>query len=149
MKTMLRLLASVALAAWIALPGVGSDGGDNAGGTGVWILPRSSFFTSQLPCISATTPARQSQSMASAFNGVRLTTSTEMGAFTATFIDPFSGSSTALPTNGRDVVLSGTLLRAVQESGAAAEIVVVDGQLQGYVVRVSVDAAGVASLQLY
>lgn len=30
-----------------------------------------------------------------------------------------------------------------------AEIVVVDGQLQGYVVRVTVDAAGLASLQVY
>ena len=40
MTPLSRILLALALAVWVAVPGVGSDGGENAGGTGVWILPR-------------------------------------------------------------------------------------------------------------
>jgi hypothetical protein len=46
MNTLLRFVLALALGVWLAMPSLGSEGGENAGGTGVWILPRATFMAS-------------------------------------------------------------------------------------------------------
>lgn len=138
MKTLSRLSLLIAFAVWLALPTVGNDGGDNAGGTGVWILPRSTFLASGAPMIDPATAARESIQVASGLtSSVTLTASSEMGTMTATMMESTTGTPVALPTNGRNITLSADLLRGIREAGASAKIVVLDGLLQGYVLEVT------------
>lgn len=141
MKTLSRLSLLIAFAVWLALPTVGNDGGDNAGGTGVWILPRSTFLASGSPLIDPSTAARESIGVAAALAPVTLTASSEMGAMTATLLEPTTGTPMALPTNGRNITLSADVLRGIREAGTTAKVVVLDGLLQGYVLEVSFTSA--------
>jgi hypothetical protein len=150
MKAILRLMLPVALASWLALPGIGGDGGENAGGTGVWILPRPTFMASGSPCITGATQARGATTVANVNEAFALTAAEELGAFTATLIDPVSGVPMALPTSGRSIVLGASLLRDLQQAGVAASIVIADSQQLGYVMRLTFDAAtGVGTIHVF
>jgi hypothetical protein len=147
MKALHRLVLLVALATWMALPGVGSDGGDNGGGGGVWILPRPQYLCSGTP---ADAP-HGSASLTNLNNGMTLSADSTMGQPCATVIDPVSGVVVSLQTNGRDVTLPGNLLKNLRDSGCASvNIVIADSTQLGYVITVTFDAAtGGASLKTY
>lgn len=149
MKAILRLVLPVAFAAWLALPGVSSDGGENAGGTGVWILPKPTFLASDSPSITTLATERKSIPNISATNTITLTAAAEMGAMTATMIDPVTGVATALPVSGHDITMRDSLLNGVRCAGITADIVVVDSQQQGYVIRVAFDASGTGTIKIY
>lgn len=145
MKNPLRLL-SLLLAGLLALPVVGGEGGESAGGTGVWILPRCTYLASG----SISGPVRESRSISSTPASMAMTVSNEIGSFTATLVDSLGGSPIALPTNGNTIVLSEELLRALREAGASAQIVVSDSQLQGYVIQLTFDSSsGPGRLDVY
>jgi hypothetical protein len=148
MKLLLRLMLPLAVATWLALPGIGSDGGDNAGGTGVWILPRPTFLASG--SVDSVGQERGSISIASCSGGFALATGIELGDFTATFIDPISGVPIALPTCGRQVLLDAALLSALKQTGVQGRIVVSDSQHLGYVMNVTMDGVtGACTVRIY
>lgn len=151
MKAHLRFLLPAVFAAWLALPGIGSDGGENAGGTGVWILPRPTFLASGAPEITAATPDRGALAVPTVISGpISVAAASELGSFTATLTDPISGVATSLPTNGREFTLTSAMLMGLKSSGAGAHIVVSDSQQLGYVLRVSFDpATGSGSIKVY
>lgn len=147
MKALHRLVLLVALATWMALPGVGSDTADNGGGGGVWILPRPAQLCSgPLPNV-----VRGTASMTDVSAGLTLSADITMGQPCATVIDPVSGIVSSLQTNGRDVTLPGSLLKSLRDSGCTSvNIVIADSTQLGYVITVTFDAAtGGATLQTY
>jgi hypothetical protein len=149
MKAIFRLVLPVVFAAWLALPGVGSDGGDNAGGTGVWILPRATFLASDAASIGGSVTARLPIPLANASSTITLTAASEMGSMTATMIDPVTGVPVSVPTNGHQIVIKDSLLTSVRNAGVTASIVVVDSLQQGYVIRIAFEANGTGTIRVY
>jgi hypothetical protein len=150
MKVLVRLFLLVGVTVWLALPGIGSDGGESAGGTGVWILPRPTFLASGSPSVTTGCEPRGTMAITSPDAPLVLKTGDELGAFSATLIDPWSGVPVSLPTNGREVVVPTNLLRALREAAASADIVVNDSQQLGYVMRVVFDpATGSGLIKVY
>ncbi|MBL8727002.1 MAG: hypothetical protein JNM25_01135 [Planctomycetes bacterium] len=149
MKLLLRLVLPLAVAALVALPGIGSDGGDNAGGTGVWILPRPTFLASG--ALESMAPAVHGVlNIASCGSGVALAAGAEMGDFVATLIDPISGMPIALPTNGRQILLSASLLADLKLAAVEARIVVSDSQHLGYVLGLALDSTtGACTVRIF
>ena len=141
MNVTTRLVSALLVAAMLALPGVGSDGGENAGGTGVWILPRASFL-SAAPVGQVPLPVPTSDFVSPVSVDLALTTASEMGSFTATLIDQISGAPLLLPTNGRNVILTrGTLQGLLAAGTTVAHVLIADANQLGYVVGLSIDPA--------
>lgn len=113
MKSLLRPLVAIALAVWLALPLFGSEGGNNAGGTGIWILPRATFLASGM---SQSAPRATKDLLANGQDLV-MELSSECGACSATFVDELSGQPVALQANGGLVRLPASLLQSL--AGAA------------------------------
>lgn len=140
MNFRLRFVPALLVAALLTLPGISSEGGENAGGTGVWILPRPAFVCAGAGDVAPTSPPLAISTLT---NEVRLVTSTELGSMSATLVDSISGSPLPLPITGRDVVLSRAVLQGLAASGTTeAHIVVADAQQLGYVFKLSIDTAG-------
>ncbi len=112
MKSLLRLLAALALAIWVAVPVVGSDGGDNAGGTGIWILPRATCLASGMEV----TPPRAAKVLTTFNHDVVMQVSSECGAVVATFVDDLSGQPVSLATFSGQVRIPASLLQAMAGS---------------------------------
>lgn len=145
-------LPAFAIAALLALPGLSTDGGGNASGTGVWILPRPTYVSSVTSGIvggGSATPVA-CFAIASLGSDVRLVTSSDLSSFTASMIDPVSGVAIPLVVSGREVVLSKDHLQGLAAAGAlTADVVVADSGQLGYVLRVQIDAVtGQATLTL-
>ena len=150
MKALARLTLVAVFSAWLALPGVGSDGGENAGGTGVWILPRANFLAS-IPCTTATAEVRAACAIPSVAQSITVTTSSDLGVIVATLVDPVTGVPMPLATSGHDVVIPGSMLQNLRVAGCgSATIVIADDNHLGYVIEMSIDlAAGAATLKLF
>lgn len=146
MKLSLRSLPALVVAALLALPGVGSEGGEGAGGTGVWILPGPKFVGTAPLTAPVTAAAPTSQWV----GDIKLAAAPGMDGVTAMLIDEVSGESMALPVCGREVVLDRSVLAGLIAAGVnTAHIVIVDANQLGYVFKVAVDAANAsATLQL-
>src|SRR5688572_16142153 len=137
MKAIYRLTLLFALATWFAL-GISSQGGASAGGTGVWILPRAVFLPDYEPGVAA----RGTNSMATLGSNLTLTAASDVGQITATIIDPVSGVVVGLPVSGRDVTLSGSLLKSLRDAGCpSVDVVISDSTHLGYVISITFDAA--------
>lgn len=147
MKFFLRLVLPLAVATGLALPGIGGDGGDNGGGTGVWILPRACYLASDV--VDPASTARLARTAASCNGGITLTADSHLGALTATLVDSVSGAPVALPVNGREIVLSGGLLTELKEAGVEAQVVVTDSQHLGYVMSVAFADNGSCTIKVY
>lgn len=142
MNVTLRLASALLVAAILALPGVGNDGGENAGGTGVWILPRASFLSSPGSIVGVQGAVVDPLVRTSLQTEVALMTAIEMTSFTATLIDGVSGAPMALPTNGRNVVVPSCVLQGLSDAGTTeAHVVVVDANQLGYVLRLAIDSS--------
>ncbi|MBX3463388.1 MAG: hypothetical protein KF830_09465 [Planctomycetes bacterium] len=144
MKALLRFLLFALVAAWFALPSMGTDGGEGAGGTGVWILPRPTFLASASGC-GGSGAVRGSTSIP-ADAPLTLKACDELGLFTATLVDPLSGASTLLPCNGFQVALSSDLLRTLRETCGSAHVVIADGTQLGYLIQITFDSASGAGV---
>jgi hypothetical protein len=137
MKSLSRILLALALAVWVALPGVGSDGGENAGGTGVWILPRACWLNSGLG-MGAPRDSRVLQAPLTADCAMMM--SVEVGNAVATFVDTLSGVPVSLPVSGSLVRLPVSLLHALSQSPQpTANVLITDAAQVGYVIHISID----------
>lgn len=133
MKSILRLLAALALAVWVAVPTFGNDGGDNAGGTGIWILPRASFLATG----STEAGPRASKVLSSFSQDIVMQVSNECGTCVATFADELSGQQVSLQAYGGLVRVPASLLQAlVGSSCSKAHIVIADASQLGYVLSI-------------
>jgi len=133
MKLLPRVLVAIALAIWMALPIFGDDGGDNAGGTGIWILPRAGF----LACDSPGAAVRAQRSVPSAGQDVLVAVSSNCGTCSATFLDELSGQPVSLQSFGGLVRIPASVLQALPPgSGIKAHLVISDATQLGYVMRI-------------
>lgn len=132
MKLLQRVLVAIALAIWMALPSFGDDGGDNAGGTGIWILPRAGYLAGDL-----FGGASRSQRLPSPGQDLLVAVASNCGACSATFLDGLSGQPVSLQSFGGLVRIPSALLQALpQGSGIKAHLVISDATQLGYVMRV-------------
>ena len=139
MKLLQRVFVAIALAVWMALPILGNDGGDNAGGTGIWILPRAGH----LAVTSQDAAARAQRSLPSAGQDLLVAVSPECGACAATFLDELSGQPVSLQSVGGVVRIPAALLQALPEGdGTKAHVVISDAAQLGYLMRVDRRADG-------
>lgn len=133
MHTLRRILVGIALLVWLAIPAAGhGGGGENAGGTGVWILPRAV----PLCAAASATPVRESKLISDLGQDLMMSVSGECGIAVATFVDDITGVVTALPVSGALVRLPASLLQAmVASSCPQANIVVSDCNHVGYLIE--------------
>lgn len=145
MSTTLRVLAAAFLALWFAIPGISGDGegGENGGGTGVWILPRCEPISSGSSQIGQMTQPRVAPFAIPNFeHGVKFRVSNECGATSATLFDGDNGTPIALPVVGQYIELPAAMLRGLHAAGVAeSHIVVTDSSGRGYLMRLRIDLA--------
>lgn len=134
MTTLLRFLAIGLLAALLALPGRGHDGGENGSGTGVWVLPRATHLGPTTGCAPRATFAVAPN------KACILRASDDVGVSIGTLVDEDSGVVASVAVVGRDIYLPASMVQALVQAGAKATIVVIDGAQLGYVIDVSVVA---------
>jgi hypothetical protein len=135
------LLLALALA--LRLLGGEGEGGENAGGTGVWILPRSERITSGSPALDPNSPQRVSPLVFPALDhDVGLRVSPECGEVVATLFAEPLGEPVALQVQGNLVVISASLLHNLVNAGVEESIVVIlDANGNGYRLRLLLDLA--------
>jgi hypothetical protein len=154
MNTTLRVLAAALLALWFAIPGVSGDGegGENAGGTGVWILPRCESISSGTWQIGQQSQPRVAPFAIPSLNqNVKLRVSNECGATSATLFDGENGTPITLGVVGQYVELPSSLLRGLHAAGVAeSQIIVADANGRGYLIELRIDiAAATAEVRVY
>ena len=130
--TAMRTTLAVLLALWLALPSLGSEGGGDAGGTGVWILPTAAPMHGAL--LNPTQP-RCAGSVRSQ-TGLTLSMSSQVGPAAAVFVSASTSDTMPLSVHGGQVVLPQSLLQYLASSGGRGMIVVTDANQFGYVVDV-------------
>lgn len=156
---MYRTLLSILFAVLIVLPGIGSVGGDNAGGTGVWILPRATALSPSMVSFGAACgdvppllgQPRETRVLAGYEDSLSIVGSGELGVPVATLIDNVSGSPIALSVTGTAVLLPASVIQQLASSGVtSASITIMDATHRGYVVKLHLDpAAQTGSLVVY
>ena len=148
MKLFSRTLLAVLAALWIALPSVGGEGGENGGGTGVWILPRCSALGSVPQACPGTGQMRQFSRLS---GDITMVVSPQCGQVVATICDPGTGVFVPLSVSGRDVTLPESVLQAFQgASVTSVKIVIADAAQNGYILTLAVNvAAQSGSLQVH
>ena len=143
MTTLIRILVALAFVISLALPGIGGDGPENGGGTGVWVLPLGTCLT---PPGGAAPRAIKTIGTAQDFV---MQMSPEVGTATGTFVDNVSAVPVALPVSGSQVRIPAALLQSlVGLTNPTATIVIADDAQVGYVIYVTVFANGTATLRV-
>lgn len=145
MTTTLRILLTLALAAFLVLPGFGGDGGENGGGTGIWILPRASS------CVTASPGGvpRDQRCFASLQSDVVMQVSSDCGSVGATSLDDLTCVPSALPVLGNSIRVPASLLQMLAASHAKATVVVMDSQGIGYTLLVTASTTSGALIRVY
>lgn len=143
MTLSVRALLALLLAAWFTLPSTGDDGGENAGGTGVWILPRSTYLAAS---VCADGAPREAKTFTLA-GDIVLALSSEVGEATATWIDEVAGVAVSLPVSGGQVRVPAALLQALGNAPLRqATVVIADASHAGYVIEIEVAADGTVTV---
>ena len=139
----LRVLTAALLAMWLALPGKSGegDGGENAGGTGVWILPRCETISSNAGNFTGLGAPRIPPFVISDLaHDLRLRMSSDCGPASALLFDGTVGLETELPVSGLTVTVPASVLQTMFSAGvASADIVVMDAAHKGYLMRLGID----------
>lgn len=152
MNTTLRILAAALLALWLAIPGISGegDGGENAGGTGVWILPRSEFLSSGSG-MQGRQPRTSPIAIPNLQLDVKLRVSSETGQCSGTLFDGLSNTPVDLPVIGQSVILPASLMQALFAARVpACDIVIVDAAHRGYLMTLTFDyGTGGAQILVY
>lgn len=142
MTSPLRLLCALIFAICLALPSVSGDGGENGGGTGVWVLPRATYLT------SGVVEPRAAQ-VVSPGQDLILEMSCEVGMATAVFVDDLSQVPVSLQVTGSQVRLPAAVMQSFLASSAlTATIMIADAAHMGYLIRVTAQPNGTLSLQV-
>lgn len=139
MTMLLRAVLAVLLTAWISLPATGSEGGGNAGGTGVWILPRATYLcSSQLP----TTAPKSQFSVPTLQQDLSLQLDDGMGMAVATLVDDVAGAVVPLQVTGNLAVVPAALLQGLGSAPTpTATVMISDAAHLGYLIRLTVNAS--------
>jgi hypothetical protein len=143
MTNLIRCLLALALAIGLVLPVVGGEGGENGGGTGVWILPRANFLSTSMsvPRDTRTIPVNVD---------AILQVSNEVGVCSATSLDGLTGLPVSLPVVGNQVVVTAALLQSIGSlPSKCANVVIADASQVGYLVRITVLQNGTALVQVF
>lgn len=141
MHHLLRNVLALIAAAWLMSPAPGNGGGENNGGTGVWILPACANIMASAQDPGAA--ARMNIEVPSTASDVRLQVDNSMGAASAVFVDDLSGAVIGMPVSGRLVTLPKQLLQALQHSPIGkGTLLITDASQMGYVIRVVAMADG-------
>ncbi|MCA8948872.1 MAG: hypothetical protein KDE27_05175 [Planctomycetes bacterium] len=145
MKLAVRLVVVLLAAVWLAAPSLGGEGGENAGGTGVWVLPGGSSLGGNGQS------GNLSREIPNLTKDFKLTVASNVGAFVATACEAGSGVIVPLASSGRDVLLPAAMLRGFRDENVAhVDIVIADSEMVGYRIRLSIPAAGeTATLTIY
>jgi len=151
MHALIRTFVAALLALWLAMPSVGGEGGENGGGSGVWILPNYGMLSGDPLAISPLGTPRASRSFASLSSNVILQGSSGLGQVVATLIDPVACIPMPLPVVGRSATVTSSVLQGLQAAGIAnAQIIMMDAAHQGYVIHLFLDlAAGTVTFSIY
>jgi hypothetical protein len=145
MHHLLRSVLALITAAWLMSPAPGNGGGENNGGTGVWILPACANITAAAQDPAAA--ARMTIQVPGTASDVRLQVDSSMGVASAVFVDDLSGAVIGMPVAGRLVTLPRQLLQALQHSPIGkGTLMITDASQMGYVIRVVAMADGSVSL---
>jgi hypothetical protein len=147
MTSLIRNILVLLVAAWLAVPTVCDEGGENNGGTGVWILPACANVTGLEP--AGANVVRATQTFANTSKDIELRVENQMGCAAASCVDGVAGSPIALAVSGRIVVIPRQLLQALEQSSRSATIVITDAQQYGYVLAVQISADGKVKLSVY
>lgn len=149
MQTLARILLTILLAIAIAVPSVGGEGGENAGGTGVWILPRSSCLSGFLAPNVCSPNVGSTHSVADMAHDFTLRVDEECGEVVATAVDPATSASIVLAVSGRDVIVTPHLFDAVRGAGGAGlSIVISDAANRGYVITATLESSGAVTFSV-
>lgn len=147
MTTFHRALLAVLFAAWLAMPSLGDEGGENASGGGVWILPCAAIVDES--ALEGGGSARGQLAQQAINADIRMQVSSNMGSASAVLVSCLSGDPLPLPVEGSNVVISRELLQTLALGKTAAQILIVDSQQNGYVIDLTIDATGsTATLQV-
>lgn len=137
-----RFLFALILAILLALPSISGDGGENGGGTGVWVLPRATFLASGVVeprAVQQVTPGQD----------LILEMSSEVGMATAVFVDDLSQVPISLPVNGLNVRMPAAVMQSFLGCSAqTATIMISDASHMGYLIRVVTQSNGTLSMQV-
>lgn len=146
----MKLLTRALLLLLLGLSGVltlfGEDGGEGAGGTGIWILPSCRNFASGTELIGRLPPGVGAEPRASfrvddLTSDVVMRVAPEVGPAVAMLLEACAGEPVVLPVNGSLVRLPQGLLRTLVEGRVdGARILILDGDGRGYAVSVHVHA---------
>ncbi|MCB9876448.1 MAG: hypothetical protein H6835_02510 [Planctomycetes bacterium] len=140
MTTFHRALLAMLFAAWLAMPSVGDEGGENASGGGVWILPCAAVIDES--ALEQGVVARSVLAGHQVNQGLCLQMASNMGSASAVLVSGLSGDVMPLPTSGAKIFLSKQLMQSLAATRTGAKIVVADSQQRGYVIEITVDASG-------
>lgn len=146
MNHYLRNILALMAVVWLAIPAPGNGGGENNGGSGVWILPACANITVQDP----NALPRASHSFANTASDIKLKVSSSMGTATATFTDDLSGTTVGMQVAGRVVTIPKQLLQALAQSPVRkGTLLISDAAQNGYVIRVIVRANGSVKIAVF
>jgi len=152
MHALIRTLVATLLALWLAMPSIGGEGGENGGGTGVWILPECQFFSGGDPLANTVHGApRASHCFNSLNQNLSLNGSVQCGQMVATLVEQVTAVPRSLPVIGRNAIVPASLLQSLRAAGVAdAQILMIDASHRGYVINLRLDlAAGTVTLSVY
>lgn len=139
----LRVLAAALLALWLALPGRSGegDGGENAGGTGVWILPRCETINSGSGNgIGIGQPRVAPFAIPDFAHDLHLKLSNDCGPASALLFDGSAGLEIELPIVGQTLTVPASVLQSLFSARVAvSDIVVLDASHKGYLMRLRLD----------
>lgn len=137
MTPMLRNLFSLLVLALLAIPAPGdeTEGGENASGTGVWILPACAAVDPAQ--VGPLAPTRSTFVCNDMSKPVEMKVSAAMGCSSATMTYDVLGTPCALHVSGQIVRVSPAAMAALNQSPTkTATIIVSDAAQNGYVLTV-------------
>lgn len=116
------------------MPGIGSDtdGGENAGGTGIWILPCAATMST---IIEGESGQRASKQLAAVDAGLVLKMPVELDATVAMLVSEVSGEIVALDVVGSSVHVPQEALDVLSGTDTTAKVVITDTHQVGYVIE--------------
>lgn len=140
MTTFHRALLAMLFAAWLAMPSVGDEGGENASGGGVWILPCAAIVD-ESALAGGGSPRAQLTGHAVG-EELRMQVASNMGCASAVLVSSLSSDPVPVQVCGSVVKLSKQLLQTLAVGRVPAQLVIVDANQRGYVIDLGFDAAG-------
>lgn len=146
---LVRYLSLLLAGLLLALPLLSSGGGDNAGGTGVWVLPRqnSAGFLGGIPALSA---PRDSKTVSLTGNPLVLGIASDMVNPIATLVDRQTQLGLPLQVLGNFVSIPATSLAQIAAMpGTIADCIILDASARGYLIKITALTTQTLNVEVY